>query len=295
MTVDLPSTRTAEFLASSPSGSHRVRYLDRGPHDAPRTVICVHGLTRNARDFDPLADALAREGWRVICPDVVGRGDSDRLADPAGYNYGQYQQDMMALIAHLGSDEIDWVGTSMGGLIGMMLAAHPATPIRRLVINDIGPFLPRAALQRLVEYVGLDPFFTDAAAVETYLRRVMAPFGALADSDWQALARHAVRPEEGGFRLAYDPAIRAGLLAAKDKDVDLWPIWEAIACPALLLWGRDSDLLTEDIVRGMTSRGPRATLVAFDKVGHAPALRATDQIAAVRDWLVATKGKGGSE
>ncbi|MDZ4734867.1 MAG: alpha/beta hydrolase [Rhodospirillaceae bacterium] len=294
MTVNLPSTRAGaprpgSFEASNPVGSHRVRYLERGPAHARRVVICVHGLTRNARDFDPLAEALAKEGWRVICPDIVGRGDSDRLPDPAGYNYGQYQQDMMALIAHLGCAAVDWVGTSMGGLIGMMLAARPATPIRRLVINDIGPFLPQAALQRLSEYVGLDPFFADAAAVETYLRRVMAPFGALTDADWQALATHAVRPADGGFRLAYDPAIRAGLLAAKDKDVDLWPIWDAIVCPVLLLWGRASDLLTADIVDGMTARGPQARLVAFDKVGHAPALRAADQIAAVRDWLLATK------
>jgi pimeloyl-ACP methyl ester carboxylesterase len=178
----------------------------------------------------------------------------------------------------------------MGGLIGMMLAARPGTPIQRLVINDIGPYLPRAALQRLAEYVGLDPLFEDLDAVERYLRKVMAPFGALSDADWQALARHGVRPAAGGYRLAYDPAIRIGHTAAKDRDVDLWPIWDAIACPVLLLWGRDSDLLTEEVARAMTERGPRATLVAFDRVGHAPALRTPDQIAAVRDWLVQPSG-----
>ncbi|MEX2202025.1 MAG: alpha/beta hydrolase [Dongiaceae bacterium] len=290
MQDDIPSTRTGSFLATNPSGSHRVRYLERGPADAPRTVVCVHGLTRNAHDFDPLADVLAASGFRVVCPDIVGRGDSDRLADPAGYNYGQYQQDMLALIDHLRPTALDWVGTSMGGLIGMMLAARPGTPIRRLAINDIGPYLPRAALQRLSEYVGLDPLFEDMDAVERYLRKVMAPFGALSDADWQALARYGVRPADGAYRLAYDPAIRIGLMAAKDRDVDLWPLWDAIACPVLLLWGRESDLLTADIVDGMTTRGPRATLVAFDRVGHAPALRTPDQIAAVRDWLVQSSG-----
>jgi pimeloyl-ACP methyl ester carboxylesterase len=289
MQVDLPSTRTGSFLAANPSGSHRIRYLERGPADAPRTVVCVHGLTRNAHDFDPLAEALAASGFRVICPDIVGRGDSDRLADPAGYNYGQYQQDMLALIDHLRPAALDWVGTSMGGLIGMMLAARPGTPIQRLAINDIGPYLPQAALERLAGYVGLDPLFEDMDAVERYLRTVMAPFGALSDADWEALARHGVRPADRGYRLAYDPAIRIGLMAAKDRDVDLWPIWDAIGCPVLLLWGRESDLLTADIVDGMTTRGPRAKLVAFERVGHAPALRAADQIAAVRDWLVATK------
>jgi pimeloyl-ACP methyl ester carboxylesterase len=271
MSVDPPSTRSGSFLAANPSGSHRVRYLERGPAGARRTVVCVHGLTRNAHDFDPLAGVLAADGFRVICPDIVGRGDSDRLADPAAYNYGQYQQDMAALIDHLAPAPLDWVGTSMGGLIGMMLASQAETPIRRLVVNDIGPFLPRPALQRLAEYVGLDPLFADMAAVEAYLRKVMAPFGALSDADWQALARHGVRPAEGGFRLAYDPAIREGLLAAKDKDVDLWPLWDAIACPTLLLWGRNSDLLTEDTARAMTIRGPRAQLIAFEDVGHAPA------------------------
>jgi pimeloyl-ACP methyl ester carboxylesterase len=286
MQGDLPSTRTGSFLAANQSGSHRVRYLEHGPADAPRTVVCVHGLTRNAHDFDVLAEALAASGFRVICPDIVGRGDSDRLADPAGYNYGQYQQDMLALIDHLRPAALDWVGTSMGGLIGMMLAARPGSPIRRLAINDIGPFLPRAALQRLAGYVGLDPLFEDMDAVERYLRKVMAPFGELSDADWRALARHGVRPAADGYRLAYDPAIRIGLMAAKDKDVDLWPIWDAIACPVLLLWGRESDLLTEETARAMTERGPRAKLVPFERVGHAPALRTPDQIAAVRDWLV---------
>lgn len=285
MTAKPPSTRSGRFRALDATGFHSVRYVEHGPADAARTVVCVHGLTRNGRDFDPLATALAAAGFRVVCPDVVGRGASDRLADPAGYNYGQYQQDMATLIAHLGVETVDWVGTSMGGLIGMMLAVRPGTPIARLVINDVGPFLPKAALARLAEYVGLDPLFPDRAAGEAYLRRVFAPFGALDDGDWRALARHGLEPAEGGFRLAYDPALRQGLLAAQDQDVDLWPVWDAIRVPTLLLWGRKSDLLTEELALEMTRRGPKPALVAFDDVGHAPPLRSAAQIGPVVDWL----------
>jgi pimeloyl-ACP methyl ester carboxylesterase len=285
MTADLPSTRTGRFRALDASGFHSVHYVEHGPADAARTVVCVHGLTRNSRDFDPLAGALARAGFRVVCPDIVGRGRSDRLADPAGYNYGQYQQDMAALVAHLRVETVDWVGTSMGGLIGMMLAARPGTPIVRLVVNDIGPFLPKAALVRLAEYVGLDPLFPDLAAGEAYLRRVFAPFGRLGASDWQAMAHHSLDAVEGGYRLAYDPALRQGLLAAQDKDVDLWPVWDAIRMPTLLLRGRQSDLLTEALALEMAGRGPRPDLVVFENVGHAPPLRSAEQIRPVVEWL----------
>lgn len=285
MQADLSSMRAGEFRAPNPSGFHTVRYLEHGARDAARTVVCVHGLTRNGRDFDPLAGALAAAGFRVVCPDIVGRGRSDRLADPAAYNYGQYQQDMVALIAHLGVETVDWVGTSMGGLIGMLLAVRPGTPIDRLVVNDIGPFLPKAALARLAQYVGLDPVFHDRAQGETYLRQVFAPFGRLTDADWQAMAEHSLVPGGGGFRLAYDPAIRQGLLAAQDKDVDLWPVWDAIRVPTLLLWGKRSDLLTGDLVEAMLKRGPKPTLVGFDDVGHAPPMRSAAQIAPVVEWL----------
>ncbi len=285
MQADPPSMRHGHFQALDATGFHTVRYVEHGAPDAARTVVCVHGLTRNGRDFDPLAGKLAEAGFRVVCPDIVGRGRSDRLPDPAGYNYGQYQQDMAALIAHLRLDKVDWVGTSMGGLIGMLLAARPGTPIARLVVNDIGPFLPKAALVRLAQYVGLDPLLPDRAAGEAYLRQVFAPFGLMSDADWQAMAAHSLVAADGGFRLAYDPAIRQGLLAAQDKDIDLWPVWDAIRVPTLLLWGRHSDLLTADLVAAMQQRGPKPTLVALEDVGHAPPLRAPDQIRPVVEWL----------
>jgi pimeloyl-ACP methyl ester carboxylesterase len=288
MQADPSSMRAGAFKAPNATGFHTVCYVEHGAPDSARTIVCVHGLTRNGRDFDPLADALAAAGFRVVCPDIVGRGRSDRLADPAGYNYSQYQQDMTALIAHLGVETVDWVGTSMGGLIGMLLAARPGTPIARLVVNDIGPFLPKAALVRLAQYVGLDPAFPDRTAGEAYLRQVFAPFGRLSDADWRALADHSLVAGEGGFfRLAYDPAIRQGLLAAQEKDVDLWPIWDAIRVPTLLLWGQQSDLLTGDLVETMLKRGPKPTLVSFDDVGHAPPLRSADQIRPVVEWLSA--------
>ncbi len=285
MQADPPSMRAGQFRALNATGFHTVRYVEHGAPDAARTVVCVHGLTRNGRDFDPLAAALAATGFRVVCPDIVGRGRSDRLTDPAGYNYGQYQQDMAALIAHLRVETVDWVGTSMGGLIGMLLAARPGTPIGRLVVNDIGPFLPKAALVRLAQYVGLDPLFPDRVAGETYLRQVFAPFGRLTDEDWQAMAEHSLLPAEGGFRLAYDPALRQGLLAAQEKDVDLWPVWDAIRVPTLLLRGRQSDLLTGDLTEAMQQRGPKPTLVTFEDVGHAPPLRSVEQIRPVVAWL----------
>ena len=155
--------REDSYLGLSASGFHRLAYTDRGGQDAARTVVCVHGLTRNGRDFDALAESLAEAGYRVVCPDVVGRGRSDWLVDPEGYSYPQMLADATALIARLGAEAIDWVGTSMGGLIGMMLAAQPKNPLRRLVINDVGPFVPKAALERIADYVGQDPVFPDMA------------------------------------------------------------------------------------------------------------------------------------
>ncbi len=222
---------------------------------------------------------------RVICPDVAGRGRSEWLRDPANYGYPQYLSDVTALIARLGVAEVDWIGTSMGGLIGMFLAASPNTPIRRLVVNDVGPVLPRAALQRIADYVGLDPRFDSLAAVEAHLRRVHAPFGPLTDAQWQQLARHGHRfNADGSYALAYDPEIARNVRAAV-KNWDFWESWDGIACPTLVLRGAESDLLARDVADAMTRRGPKAKLVEFAGIGHAPALMAADQIDTVAQWL----------
>lgn len=279
--------RQKSVLGLSPAGFHNIAYTEWGDPTASRTIICCHGLTRNGRDFDALAAQLAKHA-RVICPDIVGRGRSDWLRDPTHYGYPQYCADMNALIARLDLAELDWVGTSMGGLIGMTLASQANTPIRRLVINDVGPFVPKTALLRISDYVGLDNRFSSLAAVETHLRKVLAPFGALTDAQWQHLVAHGHRQRpDGTFGLAYDPAIAVNVKMAV-QDWDLWPIWDRIAVPTLVLRGADSDLLLPQTAEEMTQRGPRAQLVTWPGMGHAPALMAPDQIGLIEEWLTAS-------
>jgi pimeloyl-ACP methyl ester carboxylesterase len=268
-----------------PHGFHRIAYAEWGEVGNARVVLCVHGLTRSGRDFDQLAGTLERQR-RVLCPDVVGRGRSDWLGHKQDYGYPLYLSDITSLIARSGADEVDWVGTSMGGLIGMMLAAQPNSPIRRLVINDVGPFIPKAAIERLASYVGKDPRFPGIEALEQYLRVVSASFGPLTDAQWRHLAVHSSRRcDDGSLRLAYDPAI-GDAFAKPPQDISLWPVWDAISCRTLLLRGRESDLLLRETAEEMTRRGPRATLVEFAGVGHAPMLLAEDQIAVVREFLL---------
>jgi pimeloyl-ACP methyl ester carboxylesterase len=242
-------------------------------------------MTRNGRDFDYLAAALEKD-YRVVCPDVVGRGESEWLKVKQDYAYPTYCADMAALMARLGAEQVDWVGTSMGGMIGMLLAAMPNAPIRRLVLNDVGPFISKAALERIAEYVGSDPRFKSVEEVESYMREINAPFGPLTDEQWQHYARYYSRPtEEGDIGLNYDPAIGLPLKNAPLEDVDLWPVWDAVHCPVLLLRGEDSDVLLAQTAREMRDRGPGAKLVELSGIGHAPALMAQDQIDIVRDWL----------
>lgn len=269
----------------SATGFHRIAYREWGT--GPRTIVCVHGLTRNGRDFDLLAVDLAdRLNARVICPDVVGRGNSGRLANPDHYGYPQYLADMTVLLARLNVEQVDWVGTSMGGLIGMMLAAQPGSPIARLVINDIGPFVPQAALERIGDYVGLDPFFADLDAVETYVRRQYAGFGALTDTQWRRMAETSTRRQsDGGYRLAYDPGINRIFKTSAMTDIDLWPLWSMIRQPVLAIRGALSDLLLADVAQRMCLEGPKAKLYVVSDAGHAPALMDANQIAVIRDFL----------
>ena len=189
--------RTHSLSCLGPHGFHRIVYREWGEPDHPHVVVCVHGLTRNSRDFDPLAAHLAKRR-RVICPDIAGRGESPWLPHPGDYGYPLYLSDMAALIARAGVETVDWVGTSMGGLIGMFLAAQPGNPIRRLVMNDVGPLVPKAALERLASYVGVDPAFDGLPQLEQYLRQICAPFGPLTDAQWQHLARHSARQRDHG-------------------------------------------------------------------------------------------------
>jgi len=279
-------SREGSVRCLSDAGFHRLSYTEWGPPDAARTVVCVHGLTRRGGDFEVLAAALAADGWRVVCPDMAGRGGSDRLADPAAYSYAQYLADTAVLLARLAVERIAWIGTSMGGLIGMMLAARPGSPIGRLLLNDIGPFIPKAALARLAVYVGADPRFSDMAAAERYVRKVHAPFGDLGEAGWRRLTEISVVPAaDGGLRLHYDPRIGDAFRNTPLEDVDLWAVWDRIAVPTLVLRGADSDLLLPETAAEMGRRGPRAQIAEIAGCGHAPALRAADQIALIREWL----------
>lgn len=272
------------FLGLSPAGFHRVAYTDWGNEVDPM-AICVHGLTRNGRDFDHLARALAGK-HRVVCPDMVGRGRSAWLPNGALYTYPQYLADMTVLIGGVAREAIDWIGTSMGGLIGMMLAAQEGTPIRRLVINDVGPFVPKAALERLAAYVGEDPSFDGIDQLEAYLRKVAAPFGPLTDAEWRHLATYSARPDAGNrLRLAYDPRIGDALRGQPIQDVDLWPLWDRVRCPVLVLRGAASDLLLGETAAEMSRRHPRTTVVEIPECGHAPALMDPAQIAVIQNWL----------
>ena len=270
-----------------PSGLHRMAYTEWGARDNPRVLVCVHGLTRNGRDFDALAAAMASH-YRVICPDVVGRGLSGRLRDPAGYGIPQYVADMVTLIARLNVDTVHWVGTSMGGLIGMALAAQEGTPIRRLVLNDVGPLITVEALQRIATYVGTDPTWASFDEALAYVKLISAPFGPLSEAQWQHLTETSIvqRPD-GRWAFRYDPRIAEPFKAAfVDKDIDLWPIYGAIACPTLVIRGAESDLLSRDTWQAMGARGPQAKLAEIPGVGHAPMFQSDDQIAVVRDFLL---------
>jgi pimeloyl-ACP methyl ester carboxylesterase len=268
-----------------PDGSYGISLADWGDPTAGSTVVCLHGLTRTGRDFDHLARVLAQNA-RVICPDVAGRGLSDPLRDPEHYALPTYVGHMRQLLSRLGLEEVDWVGTSMGGLIGMGVAAGETSPIRRLVLNDVGPFLPKPALERIASYLGVERRFWSLAELEAHLREIHAGFGPLTDDEWRHLAEHsAARREDGRFGLSYDPRLGIPLKREPIEDVDLWPVWDQIRCPVLVLRGRTSDLLLPGTAAEMSRRGPKAELVEIDGTGHAPALMAKDQIEIVRDWL----------
>jgi pimeloyl-ACP methyl ester carboxylesterase len=281
--------RIDTVLCVSPRGFHRMRYTDWGDPAHPRIVVCVHGLTRNGRDFDELARALESD-FRVVCPDIVGRGQSDWLEDKQGYGYPQYTADATALIARLtagGEKTIYWVGTSMGGILGMLLASYPRSPIARLVVNDVGMLVPKAALARIAAYVGKAPLFDSLEEMEALVRLISAPFGPLTDQQWHHLTVHgAKRHESGKWAMGYDPGIAAPFEQAARSDIDLARYWDAITCPTLLLRGEESDILPRETALEMTRRGPRPKLVEFPGIGHAPVLMAPDQIAVVRDFLL---------
>lgn len=283
--------RFSEFIARGPHGFSRVAYAEWGLPQAPRAVICAHGLTRNNRDFDILAQALAARGCRVVAPDLPGRGRSQWLRDPEHYDLPVYAAVMGGLIARIGADAVDWIGTSLGGYIGMQLAAEAGSPIRRLVLNDFGARVPAAALRRIGSYVGTSPRFWQVEEVEAHLRCIHAPFGRLSDEQWRHLARHStVATGDGALRLHHDPAIARRFTWPPMLDVSLWQVWERVACPVLILRGEHSDLLPRNTLQDMVHRHRppgchRIEAVEFPDCGHAPALMSDEQIDPILAFL----------
>jgi pimeloyl-ACP methyl ester carboxylesterase len=269
------------------SGLHQMAYAEWGDPANRKLLVCVHGLSRSGRDFDALARAMA-DDYRVVCPDVPGRGLSDWLKDPMEYQVQTYVADMVTLLARMDADSVHWVGTSMGGLIGMTLASLPETPVKKLVLNDVGPVITAASLARIGDYLGMEPQFPDFASAVQYIRATSASFGAHSDAQWSTLTEHVTRRQpDGTFRLRYDPAIAVPFKAAQiDKDIELWPCYDAIRCPTLVIRGALSDLLRRETVQEMSIRGPRAKFVEIADVGHAPTLMHADQIAIVREFLL---------
>jgi pimeloyl-ACP methyl ester carboxylesterase len=264
----------------------------------PRVVVCAHGLSRQGRDFDTLARAMSLHA-RVVCPDVVGRGQSDWLADPMGYQIPLYAADMLALLAHLHQQApmrmLDWVGTSMGGLIGMVLCGQPGlpmpVPVRRLVLNDVGPTIEWQALERIGQYLGQPAHFETLQQAADALWAISRSFGPHTPQEWLELSRAMVRPgPQGGLALHYDPAIAVPFRtlteeAARAGEQQMWQLYEQITAQVLLLRGAESDLLSAQTAQQMAQRGPRARVVEFAGVGHAPTLVAQGQVDAVVSFL----------
>lgn len=278
------SPRENALRSLSPHGFHRVVYYEWGASDNANVVICVHGVGRNARDFDVLGETLAST-HRVIAVDMPGRGKSDWLADPNDYVFPVYVTTLTALIARSGAEAVSWVGTSMGGLLGIVMSAQPKTPVARLVVNDVGPVIEPAGLARIAEYFGKDPTFATFEEIVRYIREISAPFGALSDEQWTYLTKTNVRQrDDGRWGLAYDPQI-AVPFRQQSAPASLWPLWDAIHCPTLVLRGAQSDLLPRAVADQMASRGPKPRVVEFAAVGHAPMLLTPDQIDPVAAFL----------
>jgi pimeloyl-ACP methyl ester carboxylesterase len=291
MNVVTIQPRLSHVQCLRPGQLLKLAYWEWGDPGNPRVLLCLHGLTRQGRDFDTLARSLCNR-YRVVCPDMLGRGYSDDLLDPAGYQVPAYGTDVVTLLARLNAELLHVVGTSMGGLIALLLAALPQTPIERLVLNDVGPELPLAALQRIGAYVGAPLYWDNEQAAFDDLRRVSPGFGPHTDEQWAALSRPMLRPEGAGFKLHYDPRIGEVFRgvnpeSAAANNAFLWKAYDAIRCPTLVLHGAESDLLTSATAQAMTQRGPRAQRYDIDGVGHAPTLVQDEQVAVVQSFLMA--------
>ncbi len=278
-----------QFITCADSAQgHRLyyRHWKAEATESAKTLVCVHGLTRNSHDFDVLAAALSAQTYQVLCPDMPGRGQSSWLAHPQDYNYNQYLQDLQQLLQTVPDAQVDWIGTSMGGILGMLLAAQENMSIRRLVLNDVGAFLPQAALKRIARYLQHAPSeFSDIQAAEIYFRTIHAPFGKLSDAHWRHLTQYSIQQQPNGVcRLHYDPQIFKAFQTPV-QDVSLWAQWKKVRCPTLLLHGMDSDLLLPATIVQMQQTHAALQVVHIADAGHAPSLMDATHIQIIQDFL----------
>lgn len=271
---------------TAPGVRHTLRWTEWGNETNPRILFCAHGLSRNGRDFDYLAQAAAKN-YRVVCPDYPGRGRSDPLDDPSYYHNQQYLLDTLRLLDSLQFEHLDWVGTSMGGLIGMGLAAMPDQPITRMVINDVGAFIPGEALALINQYLSVHPHFASPDQAEEYFRTVYASFGPLDDQHYLHLVEHGVKSSESdeGYVLNHDPAMIEQFVSLECNDIELWDLWDAVKIPSLIIRGEKSGLLLKPTVEEMKQRHQDAESVEIAGCAHAPSLMVPAQIELVLNWL----------
>ncbi len=287
-----PRRHTLPVPNFNADGKHELVFYDYGDVNAPRTAICVHGLTRNANDFDALAQALAANGRRVFTLNMPGRGESEWLKDTNGYNYAAYVADCLAFMDNFHLRKVEWIGTSMGGIIGMMLAAQQPDRIRRLMLNDVGTFLSSGAFARILDYVKTMPSqFASRADADAYLKKAFAPFGITDPAEWERFVDASlITVADGTLRYACDPAIIEPLrIGTKDfteiPDINLALFWEKLDLPTLILHGADSDILSVDTIRTMKLTNPYAESITLPGIGHAPSLMNSQQISLVVNWL----------
>ncbi len=288
-------------LGLSIEGFHRIGYSEWGKASSGVPIICVHGLSRNRHDFDVLADFLSRREKHVFCPDVVGRGDSDWLSNPEHYTFEQYISDMNALVARTLYPKVDWVGTSMGGVIGMIMASMPQSPIRKLVLNDIGPHIPGRALSKFTAYVGTNPLFDSIEDAEKYIKTRYASFGHLTEQQWQAITKFSIHQNSTGhYLLKMDPDIKVfsnqmkwilklahpiKTLKGTEMDINLWEVWHKIKCPVLLIRGQFSEILLPSTVEKMQQSHAHMEVIEVPNTGHAPLLANLTQLQTIEAWL----------
>lgn len=288
-TESAPIAQEGKVRCISRHGFHDMAYRHWGDPDAEDRVYCVHGLTRNSHDFDPLAARMATTS-HVVCADLAGRGNSDWLHDATDYNLLQYNMDMTVLTSHFGYASIDWIGTSLGGLIGMSLAGMENSPIRRLIVNDIAPEIPHAALRRITRYAGQKRVFDTLDEVEANLRETLAPFGPMTDADWTRMAQTSSIHAADGYHAHHDPDIMQNFRNYfMFMHFNLWKFWDKISCPVLILRGAESDFLTPSLLEKMINRLPHAEYIEFEGVGHTPTLNAPEQIDPILEWMNRTR------